>query len=223
MDKQAALKSLGHVTDALANFFGRYCEIVIHDVEQLEHSLVHISGNVTGRQIGAPATDLLIKHLAKWGDAAPDLPPYKTRNAAGQPMKSALTFFRDENGKILAAVCINMDISVPTRTLALLEEMVRTSGDHEEGTDNTETFATNMRETTDALIRKVLDTLDKQPEELNRNERIALVHDFEEAGVFHFKGMVEEVAEIMGISKFTLYSYRKCSLTEPKEGTSTTS
>ena len=58
----------------------------------------------------------------------------------------------------------------------------------------------------------------KLPTELDREERIALIAQFDQHGAFRFKGMVEHIASIMGISKYTLYSYRKACRQGPANG-----
>ncbi len=69
-----------------------------------------------------------------------------------------------------------------------------------------------------AIVRKVLQQFGKLPTELDREERIALIAQFDQHGAFRFKGMVEHIASIMGISKYTLYSYRKACRQGPANG-----
>ena len=59
------LNSLKQIADAITMTFGRSCEVAVHDLTNLRRSLCYISGNVTGRSIGAPATDLLVKEIQK--------------------------------------------------------------------------------------------------------------------------------------------------------------
>ena len=45
--------------DALAETFGSHCEVVLHDLQNLDRAIVKIAnGHVTGRQVGAPITDM---------------------------------------------------------------------------------------------------------------------------------------------------------------------
>ena len=75
-----------------------------------------------------------------------------------------------------------------------------------------------LEETMEAIVRKVLQQFGKLPTELDREERIALIAQFDQHGAFRFKGMVEHIASIMGISKYTLYSYRKACRQGPANG-----
>lgn len=205
--KEDLKRNLIAMAEAIVSFFGRNCEVAVHDISRMESSLVHIAGNVTNRKPGAPATDLLARHLAKYGDMAPDLPPYPSKNAAGCPMKSSLNFIRDKSGRIVAAVCFNMDISRQLDAIEMLENQVLMSGVMQN--DKKETFSNTLSEASNSLVKDVLAEFGKHPQSLSREEKIELVKRFEAAGAFYFKGMVEDIARIMGISKYTLYSYRK--------------
>jgi len=208
MDKQTLLNSLSVMADTIVQFFGRNCEVAIHDLSRLECSLAYIAGSVTGRVVGAPATDLLIEHIAKHGDAAPDLPPYSTNTMDGRPLKSSLSFIRDSKGQLLFAVCMNYNVTSHLNAIALLNDHIRMSTASEAG-ESVETFASTPAETSEAIVRKVLREFGKHPVDLTREERIALICEFQQAGAFRFKGMVEHIAKLMGISKYTLYSYKK--------------
>ena len=208
MDKTTLLKSLCVMADTVVRFFGRNCEVAIHDLSRLECSLAYIAGSVTGRTVGAPSTDLLIEHIAKHGDAAPDMAPYATSTKDGHPLKSSLSFVRDAKGQLLFAVCMNYNVTGHLQAIALLNDQIRMNTSPDQG-ESVETFASTPAETSEAIVRKVLREFGKHPVNLNREERITLVCEFQQAGAFRFKGMVEHVAGLMGISKYTLYSYRK--------------
>lgn len=209
MDKKTLLENLRNFVDAITLFFGRHCEIAVHDLSQLESSLIHIAGTATGRKVGAPATDFLINHLAKYGDDVPDVPPYATRTADGHPLKSSLTFIRDAKRHPIIAICINYSIANHLNAIELIEEQVRMYRGSSDEDRSIETFASTSSETSEAIVKKVLRDFGKHPVDLNREERIALVCMFQQAGAFYFKGMVEHIAELMGISKYTLYNYKK--------------
>ena len=57
------LDKLIPIADAITNLFGENTEVVIHDFKNLESSIVYISGDVTHREIGAPATNLVLNGL----------------------------------------------------------------------------------------------------------------------------------------------------------------
>ncbi len=42
-----------------------------------------------------------------------------------------------------------------------------------------------------------------------REQRIQVVRDLERRGIFLIKGAVDEVARLLGVSRYTVYNYRK--------------
>ncbi|MFZ2034059.1 MAG: PAS domain-containing protein, partial [Candidatus Dormiibacterota bacterium] len=53
----ALFELLGRVANAAVSTIGADCEVVVHDLREPEHSVVAISGTLTGRQVGAPIPD----------------------------------------------------------------------------------------------------------------------------------------------------------------------
>ena len=44
---------------------------------------------------------------------------------------------------------------------------------------------------------------------MSTEEKVELVKDLEESGVFQIKGAVDQVALLMGLSKYSIYNYLK--------------
>ncbi len=107
--KQKSFSEFKQLADAIVAMFGRSCEVAIHDLTDLRKSVVHISGDVTGRKIGAPATDLLVKALGKKDSEIKDMYNYKTTARDGRSIKSSTIFLRDTDDNVVAAFCINLD------------------------------------------------------------------------------------------------------------------
>ena len=59
---KSCLKPYIAVADMIANTFGKDCEVVVHDLEDPEHSVVYVANNkVTGREIGQSFYTLVSK------------------------------------------------------------------------------------------------------------------------------------------------------------------
>ena len=60
------LDSYGSLLDGLADYMGEGYEMVLHSLEDLEHSVVKIvNGHHTGRKTGAPITNLALDMLGR--------------------------------------------------------------------------------------------------------------------------------------------------------------
>ena len=62
------------IAAVLVQTMGRDCEVAVHDLTKLPHSLIHIEGNITKRKPGAPITDLVVRALRREGDSVADIP-----------------------------------------------------------------------------------------------------------------------------------------------------
>lgn len=206
-EKESIFQNLQQMADAVAALFGKNCEACVHDLTDLHNSLIYIQGEVTHRKPGAPATDLLLKMLKSNGGRGEDMHNYKTTTTDGRSLKSTTTFIRDSKGTAIAAFCINFDTTeFYNASLALLPFASITENDHPH---NIETFANSVSETVDALFEQAISEIGKHPATMNVEEKTQLIQLLEEHGTFQFKGAVEQVAFLMGVTKFTVYNYLK--------------
>ncbi|BDR53338.1 hypothetical protein KIM372_12450 [Bombiscardovia nodaiensis] len=98
----------------LGETLGPSTEVVLHDVQDFSHSVVAISnGNVSGRTIGSPATDLMLR---VWQNHEYEHRQYWTRYAGttheGHAIISSTFCIRNLEGQVIGFMCINIDNSV---------------------------------------------------------------------------------------------------------------
>lgn len=195
-----ACKSLA---EGLSDFIGPGCEIVLHSLEDIEHSAVKVlNGHYSGRSEGAPITDLALEMLAKIkssGDSHTNL-VYMNATKAGEPIRSATLPIVGSKGVIIGLLCMNHYLNLPV--YAFFESMLTAPGGEVRAA---ETFASSTGE----LIMQVLDEVrltvmqDAKVSPASKNKRIiALLF---EKDVFRFKDAVVKVADALCISKNTVY------------------
>ncbi len=206
-EKECIFQNLRRIADAIVILFGKNCETCIHDLTSLHNSLTYIQGKVTHRKAGAPATDLLLKMIHQNNGNGKDIHNYKTTTTDGRSLKSTTTFFRDSTGKPVAAFCINFDTTEFYNASKAL--MPFTSIEDNNNTANTETFANSIGETIEALFDHAVEEIGKHPATMNVNEKTRLITLLEEHGTFQLKGAVEQIARMMGVTKYTVYNYLK--------------
>ena len=76
-------------------------------------------------------------------------------------------------------------------------------------TQNPEIFTRNITEVVDTIVTEQFQQTPVSPEDMTKTQRIAFISELERKGVFEVKGSVERVAQLLGISVFTVYSYLK--------------
>ncbi|MFH0783772.1 MAG: PAS domain-containing protein [Pseudomonadota bacterium] len=206
-DKECVLQNLQSLADAIVAMFGRNCEACVHDLTALHRSLVYICGDVTHRQPGAPATDLLVK-IVNSQDRSGTVHSYRTISNDGRSLKSTTTVIRDGEGHAVAALCINFDTTeFYNAGQALLPFLSLPEVDPP--TKSAETFAHTTGETIEALFQNAVQEIGKHPTTMNSDEKKRLVAALDTDGLFQFKGAVEPVARMMGVTRFTVYNYLK--------------
>ena len=205
-ESTALIRNLKGIADAIVGFLGRNCEVCIHDLTSLQKSLVYIAGDVTGRQAGAPATDLLVRALQQEDHTIRDFSNYRTMSNDGRSLKSTTVFIRNAAGKPVVAFCINLDT---TEFFAASQLLLPFLNNLEKPQEKSETFARSLEETIESLFTRAVMAMGKQPFSMGTEEKIRLIELLEHDGAFRLKGAVEQVASMAGVSKYTIYNYLK--------------
>ncbi len=199
---------LEQMADTITATFGDNCEVVVYDLKNITASLVYITGNVTKRELGAPATDTVIRELVGQGSAVKDKIGFKTITDDGRELKSATTYIRDSNGDVIAAFCINFDVTDylnAIQAMNLFAGMKKTP----ETRKISEKIAFSVDHTIETLFEQAVDQIGKRPATMSMEEKIQLVKVLEEKGIFQVKGVVSQISLLLGVSSFTVYNYLK--------------
>ncbi|SHE59207.1 helix-turn-helix transcriptional regulator [Desulforamulus putei] len=202
---EVIFSNLIRIADTIAQNFGKNCEVAVHDLSNLDKSLIHIAGDVTHRKPGAPITDLVVKVLHQEGDQARDMVGYKSITKDGRILKSSTTFIRDGRDKIIGALCINFDITDFQHIQAAVGDLINLP--YQGGEDKKETFASTVHETIDVLVAQAAEVVGKPPATMSMEEKIKFVATLEQKGAFLIKGAVDYIATVLGVSKYTVYNY----------------
>lgn len=199
------LQSVLPMVEGLAQTFGRHCEVVLHDFSKPQNSVVAIAnGHITGRSIGSPMTERGLKALRQ-KDFGENLIRYKTVTQNGRILKSSTFFLRAEEGKVIGCLCINLDITELTMAQQYLSQIAATNEDQHHEVE--ETYSQNVNEMLYQLVGKVIDRLPRPVAYLSKEEKVLVVKELDEMGIFMIKGAVEYLAEKLCVSRYTIYNY----------------
>ena len=207
-EKGLIFHTLKQIADAIVATFPRAFEVVVHDLSQPQKSIKYIAGDVTRRKVGGPVTDLLVKALHQETGSIRDRYNYKTTTKDGRTLKSTTVFIRNSAGSVVAAFCINFDMTDFLNAIQALGIFTSTANAFN-GQGKTETFATSISETIAALFEQAVAKIGKQSAYMTTDEKIKLVKELQDNGLFQIKGGVDQVAHLLGITRFTVYNYLK--------------
>lgn len=202
----AILNSYKILAEGLAEYLGEGCEIVIHSLGNLEHSVIKIiNGQHTGRKEGSPITDLglsMVKSLSE-NDSQKHM-AYFNKTMDGIPLKSCSIAITGEKGYIIGLLCINYYLNTP---LSDVLSMLGMNNNEAHPTAFAESFVDDVDELLKISLKEASDIVynDRNITTSNKNkEIIAILND---KGIFNFKDSVVKIADMMGISKNTVYMH----------------
>lgn len=195
------LANLKKLAKVLVATLGHQCEVVIHDLYDLERSVVWIEGDVTRRKPGAPMTDLGIEKIQK-GEFE-DLPNYRTETPNGKTLKSSSTFIINEEGEAIGAFCINWDVTALNTAQQILDSMTQLSTD----TPVNELFVEDAAEIIERSVEAYVVDTGKPLSMMNKADKVELVHFLDQKGLFQLQRAVPIMADLLKVSRQTVYNY----------------
>ncbi len=198
------LNSYIPVIHDLAAYLGSSFEIVLHSLEDYEHSVIEIvNGEHTGRTIGSPITDLaldMLEALSKGQTTS----VYFTRRRSGEPLKSSTIAIRGEHDRIIGLICINMHLNTP---LCDVLDSLRPSSENEHLLYTHEIFASDVHDLVESALEEVREYVLADATVLPSNKNKVIVEELYRKGIFQMKNAVTIVASLLNISKNTVYMH----------------
>ncbi|WP_431225805.1 helix-turn-helix transcriptional regulator [Serratia sp. L9] len=193
------LSQLNSIAEGLSETFSPFCEVVLHDLKNPEHAILAIHNNLSGRQVGEPVTELGLARIA-----SPDFPNvvanYANTFADGRPVKSTSIGIKDEQGEYVAALCLNVDMSLFRGMQNALAQFTHVSSG---------AVAEHLEPGGTEAIRKHIDKfaarLASTPRSLKANERKLLMQELKASGLLEIKKAMDTVAHHLGVSRATAY------------------
>ncbi|WP_246943822.1 helix-turn-helix transcriptional regulator [Bacillus pinisoli] len=195
------LQSFIPIAEGIAKTFGEFCEVVLHDCTVHPSSIVAIfNGHVTGRKVGSPITN----HLANIKKEMSNDDFINDANISKHgTIKSSSMFIRDENQQVIGCLCINIETVYLQVARQVIDNLVSFAPIEQKD----EKFAPDINVLQDQLIDEAVVVIGKPVSLMDKQEREEFVRYLDNKGLFLIKGAVQKVAELLNISKYTLYSY----------------
>lgn len=220
MDQLAHARTFESVADILTVFrpamqamaaaAGPGCEVALHDLSapdpDLSHTIAAIeNGHVTGREVGGPSTNLGVGVLHNQS-ADHNAFGYRGFTSDGRELRCSSVYFRNSAGRIIAALCVNFDVSKLQQARSLLEGLLpQASADSSEQPN--EFFGRDLVAVMDAMVSEAIREIGKPVDQMSREDRIAVLTRLDQQGALQMRKGVESIAARLSISRVTAYSY----------------
>lgn len=204
------LKAYRPVMRAIATAGGPSCEVVLHNLDgadvDLGHTIAAIeNGHVTGREVGGPSTSLGLSVLQNRQDDH-DAFGYRGFTDDGRELRCSSVYFRNHDGDIIAALCINVDLSAVQQARSLLEALLPAAAPAS-GSAPDEYFGRDLVSMMDNMISDAIREVGRPVTQMTRDDKIDVLARLDQRGATQMRKSVETIAMRLGISRVTAYSY----------------
>jgi predicted transcriptional regulator YheO len=199
--KSEIITMLAQVGEAWCRTIGPQCEVVIHDLADMERSIVWIMGTVTGREVGGCMTSkgLSLVRSRKIQDSY----NFTTRTRDGKTVRSSLVFVKDRGGRPMVGVEINFDTSPFVAFRSALEALA----DPDDAYDFQDAFVDEAPEMLENMLQQAVALTGKPVAHMGKSDRLRVVQALDEAGAFELRKAVPAVAGYLGVTRFTIHNY----------------
>lgn len=201
-ENQLLLREAQKIVEALGKTFAPLVEVVLHDLTRPEHAVVAIANNLSGRRVGDAVTEL---GLARIGDPAfPEvIQNYANRFPDGRPAKSTSIGLKNGKGEYVAAICLNMDVSMLAAVTAGLGQLMRI----DETSPVSETLAPMHAGDVRAALEQFAAARNTTPKGLSLAQRREAMRELAASGLLNLRRALSEVAQTLGVARSTVYTY----------------
>jgi predicted transcriptional regulator YheO len=202
-EQQTILEQVKHIAAGLGETLAPFTEVVVHDLLHPKNAILAIHNNLSGRQVGDPATELGLARIAD-AEYPQVLANYANRFADGRQAKSTSIGIKDSDGHYIAALCLNVDVTLFRSIASMLEQFSALGSDGaKESLDPSS--AESLRERIDRFAVGLATT----PQALRTDQRRALMQALRDEGYLDLRRSMETVAQHLGVSRATVYNDAK--------------
>jgi predicted transcriptional regulator YheO len=200
------------LTKFLARFLGRHYEVVLHDVRDIEHSIVAIENNhISGRSVGDPLKNLGRFFREQEKVSADLIKPRIVVDAKGRKRKTSTHIIKDEDGDVVGLLCINTDLSRFAELKDILDDYVLGPGlvpqSEPELVNTSEGEDDSIEDLTRSIIKDTIRSSPVPPSRMTPEEKMIIVEKLNGRGVFLLRGALGEVARLLETSENSIYRY----------------
>lgn len=193
-------KQYASIAEAISLLLYPHAEVVLHDLKT--GCIAAIYHNLSKRKVG---DESLLEELSNHHELPDVFPVYLKTNWDGRKMKSISATIRDQKGRAVGLLCINLDLTKWNEMHLFLESWLN----HATHQQPVVLFKDDWREKINAYVSDYLDKAGTSLRLLNKETKKALVIALHQEGAFQAKHAASYVADVLDLSRATVYNYLK--------------
>ncbi len=200
-EQRLLLAQVQQIAEGLAMTFAPFTEVVVHDLLDPAHAILAVHNNLSGREVGHPATELGLARIAN-AEVDQIIANYPNHFADGRRVKSTSIGIKDSQGRYIAALCMNVDLTLFQGFQSAINQFMAIEG----STPARENLDPAGADTIRARIDEFAARLASTPRALRGDDRRTLMKELRAAGLLDVRRAMDTVAAHLGVSRATVYS-----------------
>ena len=187
------------VGEAISILLFPHAEVVLHDLGT--GCIGAIFNNLSKRAVG---DESLLNELNKLSESQDVFPPYFKTNWDGRKMKSVTAVLKNQAGKPIGLLCINLDISKWEEMHHFILDLIKPTTEMPDFL-----FKNDWREKINTYVSAYLKQHALRLESLDKAEKRKLLLALQKEGAFDTKNAASYISYVLQISRATVYNYLK--------------
>ncbi len=216
--KETVTKTLMALVQPMSDMLINDSEVVLHDLDKLPNSVIAIAGNLTGRKVGGAAPDIFIERF-KRGDLATDVGQQSVL-LDGRHLRSSTMLINDEDGAPMLALCVNLDVTIwrdlgaiantifSHEALSPLQSVAQAAVPEPPQPPKAEPLH-DIDELANLILDEVVNRSGIPVKYMHKDQKVRIVAELKHRGFFGLREAAERAAEVLQVSRFTIYNYLK--------------
>ena len=197
LNPDARYEHLFALCEGIAVWLHPHAEVVLHDLET--DTVVRLWNNFSRRQ---PGDASLIGKEIQLADDCDVYGPYEHYNWDGRLLKSISAVIRDNSGRRMGLLCLNLDVSSFEGLKRFLESFTGATTQMPQALNEQD-----WREQIHQALGAFLQENNVALEALTRDQKIAAVGFLDSQRLFLTRNAAQHVASILGVSRATVYNW----------------
>ena len=218
---RAMLKQYTKLVEFLGLTLGPSYEITLHDVSGKNSSIIAIvNGDISGRNLDSPPMDMALRAITENAAGRDYRINYNGLAGGNKVLRSSTYYIKDSGGNLVGMLCINFDDSKFQALSSQLFQLIHPDNYVEnniairsdileltEDAPETERFNDSVTSVAQSVIQEVLSEDGVPVDRLTQAEKIRIVSQLEQRGVFRLRGAVDNVSKALRSSPASIYRY----------------
>jgi predicted transcriptional regulator YheO len=195
--QDSRVSQLSPACAAIAALLAPHAEVVLHDADRDE--VLAIWNPMSARKPGDPSFLGELDRMAPTPNGV--YGPYEKTLPDGRRISSVSALIPDAEGRPAAVLCVNVDRTPLEQAAALLSAFAAPAGERPEPL-----FEHDWTERVNEMVGAFIRERQRPLERLTRQDRLDILAELHQIGIFGVRGAVPVVARAMRLSRSTLYS-----------------